>query len=222
MNSLPFTYTLIRSKRKTLSIQIKSGGDIFVRVPKRLNDQQILQFVSEKSAWVQKHLVNMQSKALQNQIPKGYVMFLGEQYKIEYSEEIKSIQIDQNQLIIPAKFKENLSTKLTQWYKKQAKTYITERVMNLANQYDFRFKSIRITSAKTRWGSCTSSNKINFSYRLILLNPAAIDYVIIHELCHTKQHNHSQRFWDLVEAFCPGYKEQERYLKSVSTEVNLT
>lgn len=221
MDSYLFKYTLIRSKRKTLSIQIKSSGEIFVRVPNRVNDKQVNAFIADKSAWVEKHLIKIQNKALQTQIPKGYVMFLGEQYTIEYSEEIKAIQINQDQLLVPIKFKEKLSTKLTLWYKKQAKSYITDRAVMLANQHKLNFKSIRITSAKTRWGSCSASNKLNFTYRLILLNPAAIDYVIIHELCHTKQHNHSQRFWDLVEVFCPGYKEQERYLKTVNTEFRL-
>ena len=80
-------------------------------------------------------------------------------------------------------------------YKKRAREYIIPRTYELAEKFGFQFEKIKITSAVTRWGSCTSKKNINFSYRLILTRKEAIDYVIIHELCHLRQMNHSKIFW---------------------------
>jgi predicted metal-dependent hydrolase len=98
-------------------------------------------------------------------------------------------------------------------YKKNAKNYIVPRVNELAEKFGFDYNKIRITSASTRWGSCSSMRNLNFSYRLILIPKEVIDYVIIHELCHLRHMNHSKKFWTEVEKYMPTYKEKEKWLK---------
>ncbi len=98
-------------------------------------------------------------------------------------------------------------------YKKKAKNYIPNRVIELADIFWFKFNIIKITSAKTRWGSCTSKKNLNFSYRLILCPKEVIDYVICHELSHLKHMNHSRNFWNEVSNMMPDYKEHDRWLK---------
>lgn len=97
--------------------------------------------------------------------------------------------------------------------KQKAKNYIFPKVEELAQKFWLKYNSIKITSAKTRWGSCTSKKNLNFSYRLILTTPKVIDYVIVHELAHLKHMNHSKRFWSEVESMMPDYKESEKWLK---------
>lgn len=99
------------------------------------------------------------------------------------------------------------------FYKKEAKSYITKRCNELAGKYGFTHKGIRITSALTRWGSCSSKKTLNFSYRLIMTPKECIDYVIIHELCHLRQMNHSAKFWKEVSDIMPEYKQCENHLK---------
>jgi predicted metal-dependent hydrolase len=96
--------------------------------------------------------------------------------------------------------------------KKKAKEYITKRAEYFALRMGVRYKSIKINSAKTRWGSCNKSGMINFSYRLILAPPALVDYVIIHELAHLKELNHSAKFWKVVHEELPDYKEKQKAL----------
>ena len=98
-------------------------------------------------------------------------------------------------------------------YKKQAREYIVPKVDEYALKFWFTYNKIRITSATTRWGSCSSKKNLNFSYRLILAPKTAVDYVIVHELCHLRQMNHSKKFWAEVEAIMPEYKEHENWLK---------
>lgn len=98
-------------------------------------------------------------------------------------------------------------------YKSQAREYIPSRVKELAQKFALEYNSVKITGARSRWGSCTSKKNLNFSYRLILTPRDVIDYVIIHELAHTIHMNHSKEFWSLVQTMMPDYKEHEKYLK---------
>lgn len=97
--------------------------------------------------------------------------------------------------------------------KYQAKNYIPERVKFFVHKFNLSFNTIKITSAKTRWWSCTSKRNLNFSYRLIQTPDSVIDYVIIHELAHLTYMNHSKQFWNEVEKMMPSYKKEEKWLK---------
>ena len=102
------------------------------------------------------------------------------------------------------------------YYKNEAKNYIPLRVQELASIHCLEYNNIRITSAKTRYWSCSSKKNLNFTYRLILMPKKVIDYIIIHELAHLKQMNHSKAFWDEVKIMMPDYKKYEKWLKENS------
>jgi predicted metal-dependent hydrolase len=94
-----------------------------------------------------------------------------------------------------------------------AKKILPMRVEQLANRFWYNYKSIKINSAKTRWGSCTSQKNLNFTFRLVLTPPEIIDYVICHELAHLKEMNHSKAFRNEVEKMDKNYKKHDRWLK---------
>jgi len=110
-------------------------------------------------------------------------------------------------------------SKITE-YKQLAKRTIPPRVQEFAEKYGFSYNTIKITSAQTRWGSCTSRKNLNFTYRLALAPQEVIDYVIVHELCHLRQMNHSSKFWSEVSAIMPDYKDQERWLKENGASIS--
>lgn len=99
------------------------------------------------------------------------------------------------------------------FYRKQAKTYITKRTQEIAKKLGFKFNRIVIKNQKTRWGSCSTGNNLNFNLRLMMTSPEAIDYIIIHELCHLTHMNHSKQFWSLVGKHCPKYKYWRKWFK---------
>jgi predicted metal-dependent hydrolase len=99
------------------------------------------------------------------------------------------------------------------WYQKQARAVISKRVDEIAKKYGFSYKQIRITSARTRWGSCSTRGSINFSWRLVMAPIDVIDYVVLHELVHTRIHNHSREFWAKVASIDPDYKQKRLWLK---------
>jgi len=106
----------------------------------------------------------------------------------------------------PAKKCEELS-------QEKALEKITERVNFYSRITGWKFKSVSITKAESRWGSCGPNNSINFSRRLIMAPIDVIDYVVVHELAHIAEKNHSKKFWDKVEAILPDYKEKRKWLK---------
>lgn len=103
--------------------------------------------------------------------------------------------------------------------KKQAKAYLPRRITFLAEKYNFEFTKLRLSHTRTRWGSCSSSGTISLNIALMNLPHHLIDYVIIHELCHTRQMNHSRLFWKEVEQYDPEYKKHVEEMKKYSPNI---
>ena len=105
---------------------------------------------------------------------------------------------------------------IIQEYRRIAKQFIPKRVAEISAQIGLYPSAVKINSAKGRWGSCSGKHSLNFSWRLIWASPETVDYVIIHELCHIRHHNHSPDFWSLVASFLPNYRELRENLKQIS------
>lgn len=100
-------------------------------------------------------------------------------------------------------------------YKKQARLLVEERLKYFNEYYNFKYNKIAIRNQKSRWGSCSSSKNLNFNYRLAILPLELADYIIVHELCHLKEMNHSRHFWALVEKTIPDYKIRQKKIKKI-------
>ncbi|MFA6307889.1 MAG: M48 family metallopeptidase [Patescibacteria group bacterium] len=100
-------------------------------------------------------------------------------------------------------------------YKKQSRLLVEERLKFFNQHYNFKYNKIAIRNQKSRWGSCSSSKNLNFNYRLAILAPELADYIIVHELCHLQEMNHSVKFWSLVEKTIPDYKKRQKQLKKI-------
>ncbi len=202
---------IIHSKRRTIALVIEHDGTVTVRAPLKMSATVIQGFVEKHTGWVEKKQAEMSSKVpepiKQYQPGEGF-LFLGREYSLEI------VQGQHKKLILDDHFKlaksarENAELVFQNWYRKQTLQIITERVKYFADRYQFHYAKIRITSARTRWGSCSSKGTLSFSWRLILTPMETVDYVVIHELAHTVHHNHLKRFWALVEKILPDYKEQ--------------
>lgn len=179
-------YTLIRSSRRTLSLGIDRDGYIIVRAPLRYSVDKIEYFIREKSRWIEKNQVKMREKKQREKEEKWYYSLFGDRYE----------RWDRSDEDIIALSKENL------------RKYIHERLPSLTDWKIFRrnITNIRISSARTRWWSCSSLGNLSFPYRLVAFPKDTIDAVIIHELAHLTHANHSKRFWDLVYTWMPEYK----------------
>jgi predicted metal-dependent hydrolase len=213
----PHIDEIIRSRRKSIALIVKSDGTVIVRAPLTASRRQIMNFVNEKAQWIQSTQEKIKKypapAALKKFIEGEQFWYLGKTYPLQIVNQIRpalvlksSFQI--NRTAVPA-----AADTFKKWYQQQARKVITKRVEEIAKKHSFTYKQIRITSARTRWGSCSSRGSINFTWRLVMAPIEVIDYVVLHELVHTKIHNHSSEFWAQVSALCPDFQQKRLWLK---------
>lgn len=202
---------IVRSNRKTISLVIKTNGDFIVRCPMKCKETEIFAFIEKKSDWIIKKRLEQCSnifKPLTFNSPEQ-IQILGKIYDI-ISTDKSGVKINNNTLEVPNyKPKE----KLISFLKNCARKYLNERVTLIAELFNFTYSKLTISSAKTNWGSCSQNNSLHFTYKLIMCPEDVVDYIVLHELCHTKVKNHSNKFWLLVESCNPNYKTHEKWLK---------
>jgi predicted metal-dependent hydrolase len=207
---------IIRSARKTLALIVKPDGSLIVRAPLRISEKVIREFVEKNRRWIE----TKQAKALATlpSPPRQYVpgerfLYLGVPYPLVIVKEQKKNLLLDEQFKLAESAQSQAALAFEDWYRDRARQILNERVSFYAHQHDLQYQGIRITSARTRWGSCSASGALNFSWRLILAPLEVVDYVVIHELVHTVFHNHSRQFWRKVEMIMPNYKEHRKWLR---------
>jgi len=131
--------------------------------------------------------------------------------KLTYA--FKTLHIYINKTLSQKEREEEIKRLLINWYKEKALCIITHRIEKYLELIDFKPQEIKIRDHKIRWGSCTKDGKLIFNWRIIMAPISAIDYVIVHELCHMKEPTHSTRFWSMVESFIPKYKKWKDWLR---------
>jgi len=213
---------VIRSKRRTIALIVENDGSVTVRVPMKMSDKAITDFVNGHAQWVKKKQAEI--NAMAPTLPKQYqpgesFLYLGQAYPLEIVSDAKKEIVLENGFKLAESAQTHAELVFQNWYRRQARQVIEARVAFFANMYQFHYEKIRVTSARTRWGSCSSKGTLSFSWRLILTPLDQVDYVIVHELAHTVHHNHSKRFWKMVEKLMPDYKERRKQLRGYSHEV---
>lgn len=174
---------IIKSKRKTISLQIKPDGSIELKAPMQMKDAQIKEFLHQKFDWIEKHLQAVHERQKQMSQIKSLTM-----------EEIHELA-DRALEVIP------------------------KRVAYFAPLVGVTYGRITIRNQKSRWGSCSSKGNLNFNCLLMLMPPKVLDYVVVHELCHRKEMNHSPQFWLEVRKVMPDYEKQKVWLKEHGDEI---
>jgi len=207
-------YKVVRSDRKTLVLVINSEAKLTVRAPFGTAESEITKFINQRKRWIlekQKKISSLNNKHSPVTFKNGEsFMYQGSDYTIKYSN-VAKIKICDGNILVPKTFKKE---KIISWLKREARKLINERLEKYAAIIGVRYSSVRLSGARTRWGSCSGRDNLNFTWRLIMCPIAAIDYVIIHELCHITYKNHSPGFWAMVKHVCPKFKEQKNWLKT--------
>lgn len=203
-------YKIIFKKRKSISILLDKDGNIIVNAPKNISKKYIDNFVQSNKKWIEnnKKVIQQRSKN------KTTLLYLGEETKLLISnEDFENIKFNGINFYISRKNKDNSKELLHKFYIDQANKIIKKRIIFYTKKYNFRINKIKISNANTRWGSCGAQNNININWKLIMADKKIIDYVIIHELAHTIEHNHSKNFWGIIENIMPDYKERKDWLR---------
>jgi len=222
---------LFRRQRRfvRMSMRVSQEGDVIVNVPILVSYKTAKEWVYSKSVWI-----NKSKNKLHEQSSKQTVFQLGSVYKTyrhtlcivhgKSSSNGEQINIGVPHTISASDFKHtNVQTSIRsiidKVYTREAKEVLPVRVCHLADKHGFQFNKLSFRNNKSRWGSCSGINNISLNIHLMRLPDHLIDYVILHELCHIEEKNHSQSFWDLLESVCPDSKQLRKELRNYSTTI---
>ena len=206
---------IIRSDRKTLSLVIDPFGRLIVRAPKRCAQERIFAFIRDKEKWILRKQAACKKTAIElpNAGLDGYRLpILGEKYTVVLMDaDTISLDIEQKILKLP---KTKSEQRLVEWLKTNAERIFGVIAKRFSQQMSVQYKSLSVTSARTRWGSCSGENRLCFTFRLLFAPKEIVEYVVVHELAHIRHKNHSAKFWSEVEKYQPDWKNKRAWLKA--------
>lgn len=213
-----------RSRRKTLSISITPNGEVVVKAPLNLPEQEIYKFLNEKQSWIESKLKNTTSinEKFKNVINYEQLLVFGKMLNGYSSGAVSKITLKEDRILIPHEItSKNIHKKVVDWYKILADSVLIPRALQISRQVRIDIASIKCTGSRGRWGACNNSKQIFLNWRCVMLPYRLIDYVIIHELAHILELNHSPRFWAVVRQILPDFKTRRQQLKQYGFALRL-
>ncbi|MBI4686643.1 MAG: M48 family metallopeptidase [Nitrospirae bacterium] len=208
---------IIRSKRKTIALEIARDATLIVRAPYRTPMDFIEKVVFKKRFWIkekQEIIRDRYQKIASKKFVSGEgFLYLGNMYRLEFIDASDMSIVFNNGFQISRQHIYMAKEILTAWYKEKAYQKISERADWYSSLYGLKYNKIKISDAQKRWGSCSAKGNLNFSWRLIMAPLRVIDYVVVHELAHLEENNHSKAFWNKVKIMLPDYEQYRKWLK---------
>lgn len=211
-----FEYKVIKSNRRSLSIIIERDKSVVVHAPLSLSDYRIKEEVDKRKALILSK-INSHQKSIQR-TAKEFVdgeqfLFMGKYYSLQINfTELPAIEFN-DAFVVNAPDVETAKKLMFDWYQRQAREILTPRIIYFAEHMGVKRKRININSAKYLWGSCTPAGTLNFNWHIVKAPPEVIDYIVVHELAHLREHNHSSEFWNIVAVQIPQYEDAKKWLK---------
>ena len=210
-------------RRKTATIKIE-GGNIKLIVPVDISSQKIENILNDKKDWIsQKLRIQSQQNIL---TPKQFIngeafTYLDRNYRLKIIRDGETplflkggyLVVGVNSEWSEAECEVHIRLELGKWFRNQSLKRIKEKVKRFSEIIGKKPKSIKVQKLENKWGSCTPSGDIVFNWRIISAPHSVIDYVVVHELCHLLEHNHSENFWKLVSRIIPEFKKHKEWLK---------
>lgn len=243
MSTLNFEgYPLYLNRRRgqrTIRLAVKDG-EIRLSGPAIISHSEMLDFLESKRDWVlgilERNAKRKREILQAHDGPFEPVLYLGEQKTLlilqdpNLPEDRVHVAVEGDQLVIKTHHssqevaeidqnREGIHDIVRRWLQAHARTHLTQRVTELAEQHGFSFARLFIRSQTTKWGTCSSKKNLSLNWKLIQCPPEVIDYLIIHELCHLREMNHSIHFWREVATLYPEYKKAEGWLKRYGSTV---
>jgi predicted metal-dependent hydrolase len=207
---------IVRSRRRTIALVITPEARLIVRAPLRASAAMIDELVREKQGWIRKTVAKMKQRpqVMVHAYAEGEVFFfLGREYPLHIVDDGRAAIERTDRLCVSQTLQPDIRHELKRWYVREAEKEIRARCMWFSMTTGYTPVSVRISDARQRWGSCTSTGGINFSWRLIQAPLEIVDYVIVHELVHLRQPDHSKKFWNKVRDIMPDYEQRRRWLR---------
>ena len=215
-------YTLKRSsRRRSIGLRIDDRG-LTVSAPLRASEKWLYSVLQDKAHWVVEKLDGWQMRKPQavHWADGEVVPFLGEHLALRVRQSLFAAPVQQRRkelwvFVADENDAAHIERLVLHWYRQQAESLFTERVAHYAPLLDVAPRTVKLSAAKTQWGSCTARGAVRLNEQLVRLPLRLIDYVVVHELAHLREMNHSAAFWSVVDSACPDYAKLRRELKAV-------
>ena len=213
-------YTVLRSaNRKRLTITVERDRSVVVHAPQDTTDDKIEQIVRSKRAWLYEKTRHTQKYAdLPHPPGKELVsgesmLYLGRQYRIQIDRAADTVRFEHNRFHVPERKVGERYLAFQDWYQQKAREKILPRVNSYARQLGVEYNEAKIVDSRYRWGSCTPNDNVNLNWRLIKAPSHVIDYVVVHELAHLLEPNHTPRFWNIIRSQLARVEQARAWLK---------
>ena len=207
------------NRLKTISIQIKNGK-AEIHSPMSISENYLKSILKKKKSWIEKK-IRLDVKKEKILVKDNYNFpFLGKKYKLKILSSLNNkVSIKKDRLFLFCKDLKQSKEILISWLKINAQKTLSERIRKISLKLKINYKSVFIKNYRARWGCCCSNSEIFLNWKLVMLPPSVIDYVIIHELCHIIEPNHSKSFWLLIERFDKDFKSKKIWLSKNGKEI---
>jgi predicted metal-dependent hydrolase len=218
-------YEIIRSNRKTIALKVSPEGRLEVAAPNEASDIDIENIVNKKKFWLYKTVNKIKekvSKSLKKEFISGELFwYLGKRYRLDVTNncEHRGLKFLHSKFVLNSEDKTNAEQLFKEFYKLKAKEKLESQVKKYAKQMGVQHQELKFLDMKKRWGSCTNEGNIILNFYLIKAPMYVIDYVIVHELAHLIEYNHSPRFWNIIRTQINDYKEHKSWLDSLDIEI---
>jgi predicted metal-dependent hydrolase len=215
MDEIPIE-KVIRSRRRTVSLEVTPHATLVVRAPHRVPASFIEEMISEKRSWILRKMEEMRKRPalfIHEYVEGELFFFLGRPYPLHIVDDGGPAIERTDRLCVSRTLLPDIRNRLKRWFMQEAHKEIHARCMWFSMKTGHVPAAIRITDARQRWGSCTHKGGLNFSWRLIQAPPEIVDYVVVHELVHISQHDHSGKFWAKVREIMPDYERRREWLR---------
>ena len=210
-------YDLVRSKRSSIGITVERNGSIVVNAPQELEKDEIDKHVYKKRLWIWEKLAikkEHNDKVTQKKFISGESFsYLGRSYRLKIVDEDSALKLKNGWFILGKKYQPKAKELFKIWYTQHLKDKIKERLESLNKNLNLEIPEYKIMELGYRWGSCTKDGVLNFNWKIAMAPIGVIDYIIIHEIAHFKEHTHNERFWREVQRLMPSYIEKKEWLK---------
>ena len=214
-------YTVIRSDRKTVCIQLTRTGDVVVRAPRRCSNAYIQSFLEDHQDWIRRHRAQLLDRNASRDgfsLTEGMELTLcGEPFRVHIVPGLKP-RLFHGQLILPDRDMDRVRKDILHLSKTYSLPWIRDRLDLWGTRMGISYQELKLSTARSRWGSCSADGVIRISVFLLFAPERAIDYVLVHELAHRRHFDHSPAFWRVVESAVPDYQDQRAVLRQYQQE----
>jgi predicted metal-dependent hydrolase len=214
LNDIPENYLVERKLTRSVRIKISNDLTVKITVPFTFRKEHILDIITKKKKWIDRQLEIFSKRRKTFRLEANEFLLFGEVFRFSMNSSLKrKVVINRETRTIESGIYHDLNRETkSEFYRDLARTHITEKVIRTAQVNGFTVNRIFIRSQKTKWGTCSSKKNLSFNMRLIMCPEFVIDYLIIHELVHTVEMNHSKRYWETVAKYYPDFKAAKKWL----------